>query len=351
MQCSIKKSKMKTIRPRTFTEMRAALTSAESDVLDIIFFLMDKSNNPDQITYIIDIKEFEGLFYNNKNEIMSGKRLYEHLKNGIDGLYSIDLQFTEDTNTIKRGINFHVVGAKSWNDDAQKLGCQLNPMFLEIMKEQRGQLGYSIFELRYQFALKSTYSKRLYPMFNRFRKSGERFDNAEELRVKLGVPADYSQSKFLKILDNAIMDINEHTDLNIIKNLNSHTVRGGKMVDSFNWDIRVKNLNELSDKQSNCMRYLLRMLANVNVKESISDADAYRICEYANYDEQILTNAVDFMASYKHEIKDIVAFLISAINNKWTKSKNSMVVPLLGDSARATNDHDIRELERQLLSV
>ena len=349
MQTKVNKSKnTKTVRPRTFVEMRAALTSAESDVLDIIFFMMDKGNSsPDALTYCIDAHDYEGLFVNNKGALMSIKRIYERIKNGADGLYELDLQFTEDTESIKRGISFRAIGAKAWNAGNYIVKIQLTPMFLAIMKEQQKKSGYAIYDLRYQFALKSEYAKRLYPMLIKFKSTGMRYDEASELREKLGVPPSYVQSRYLSIVDKAVSEINENTNLSVSKDVKYHAVSGGKIADNFVFTIKERDISDPSlftKDQLECIDFVRGKL-----QDHISEDDVYRISKIANYDLKTVSHAFEFVSAYDGDVKDYTALMISAIKGNWEKEKKHSNSKKTSFSNFTEREYDISSLEKMLL--
>lgn len=347
----------KTLRPKTFVEMRAALTPSESDVLDIIFFMMDKeeyraggrTDVVDELTYCINAKDYEGLFINNKGEVMSAKRIYERVKNGADGLYELDLQFVEDTEAVKKGVSFRAIGAKAWNAGNCMIKIQLTPMFLAIIKEQRKKSGYAIYDLRYQLALKGEYAKRLYPMLLKFKTAGQRFDSATELRDKLGIPDSYSQSKFISIIDKAVKEINDITNIFVTKENRMHTIRGGKALDNFVFLIQGKDQKSIqnvryTEEEKECIAYVKKLL-----EKYIQQGDEERIAKCAGYDCDRINDVYEYISGYKSEIHDGTAFIIAALNNRWKAGKRAEKQNAFTDIH--TRKYDFEELEKMLLAT
>lgn len=335
------KKNTKTIRPRTFVEMRASLSPAESDVLDIIFFLMGKKEYDEKtLTFTIDAHEFEGLFVNNRGKIMSAKRIYERIRNGTDGLYELDLQFTEDTEVVKRGICFRAIGAKAWNAGNGKIRIQLTPIMCEVMKEQQKKAGYALYDIRFQFALKSGYAKRLYPMLAKFRNTGERYDNARELREKLGVPEGYTQSKFMAILRGAVDEINEKTNMRADMISEAHSISGGKSIDAVTWKIRECSTAEARPAwQETCITKTMELFDG-----KVDRMDAERIAACADFDIGKVKKAEEILESYQKPVADTTAFLLSAINGEWKKGKETQ-------KKRKTADFEQREYNYEQLEL
>ena len=320
MICTKKNSK--TIRPKSFVEMRASLTPAESDILDIIFFLMDQGQYDEKTSsFTIDAHDFYGLFVNNKGNVMSVKRIYERLVNGADGLYNLDLQFSEDTDTVKSCVKFRVLAAEAYNSGNYQIIIQLTPIMCSIMKEQKRKTGYALYDLQYQFSLKGEYSKRLYPMMSKFRNTGKRYDNVKELREKIGIPQACTQSRFISYIRKSIDEINEKTNLDVKIELVMHGKRGGNCLDGIVWYITEKPVSEVGlpeDEKKKCAEKIKDLLSGC-----VSSTDAERIAKCSGYDYDKVFKAKEVLESYKKPVDDVTGFFLTAIKQKWKPGRKA----------------------------
>lgn len=338
------KRSSKTIRPKSFVEMRASLNSAESDVLDIIFYLMDRNDYDSEISaFTIDAHDYEGLFINTKGEVMTVKRIYERLLQGAEGLYNLDLQFTEETENIKKNANFRVLAATASNTGNYKIRLELTPIMERILQEQRKKPGYAIYDLKDQFALEDKYSKRLYPMLAKFRTTGKRYDNITELREKIGIPSGSSQSRFMSIFRKSIAEINEKTILSVNLEIISHPISGGKCVDGIRWTIQEKadpRSKNLTLKESGCIRKTKELFG-----EKITQVEAERISKSAGYDFEKVKQAEKVLRNYKKTVDDVTAFILTAIKQEWKAGNKKSKVDNIEH-----RDYDFVEIERFLLA-
>lgn len=351
MGFKIQKTESKIIRPKNFVEMRASLTPAESDVLDIIFCLMDnEGENDDKLSYTIDAHDFIGLFLNNKGEPMTVKRIYENIRNGVEGLYRVDLRFTQETACVKKGVAFRTVDSQGWNEGDYRMRINLTPMFKKIMiEEKKNNSGYALYGIRNQFALSGKYAKRLYPMLMRFYSTGVRYDNFEELRTKLAIPEVFSQSRYMGIIEKAIDEINELSDVIVSVKPEKIAVRGGYKIQTLTFSITEKLPNTVDTSDSEITQYVLDIFGDY-----INKNDAERIAEAAGGDMDRLKEAADFIKNYTGEIKDTTAMVISFIKSDWQTGKKkdadkSKINFNNFECQREYDDSFYAELERKLL--
>lgn len=348
------KTKDRVVRSKNFVEMRASLTAAESDILDIIFCIMDseKEEDNEKLTYVIDAHDFVGLFFNNKGEPMTVKRIYENLRNGSEGLYKIDIRFTEDTDNIKSGIAFRVVTTQGWTDGDYRLGINLSPTFKRIMvNEKKKNAGYALYGVRNQFALSGAYAKRLYPMLMRFRSTGIRYDNFDELKDKLGISDSLQQSKCIKIFEKAIAEINEYTDIMVSLQAKKASVRGGYKVQTLTFNIteKISDADNKADELTEAGKYVLKVLG-----KHINPNDAERIADAVDGDKKRVDEIAAFIENYNGEIKDTTGLIMSYIKENWEpgrkKEKESKKNNFNSFSnQRSYTNEDLINFEKQLL--
>ena len=102
---------------------------------------------------------------------------------------------------------------------------------------------FTTYELRNVGSLSSFYSIRLYELCAQFRKTGFREITLEKFRDMLDLNDKYSDVKNLRVrvVDPAVADINENTDLRI----SAQAMRKGRKVTGFRFDIEVENQQSL----------------------------------------------------------------------------------------------------------
>jgi plasmid replication initiation protein len=127
----------------------------------------------------------------------------------------------------------------------------LTPEIKEYLVEFKHSKEFRIFaSLRYILPMKSRYSKRIYLMCREFIKSGIRFCDNDwvQFKNKLGIPKTYSTSMIKKqILDSAVEEINELSDITISYELIEEKSIGGKAATAIKFIISSKNDNLIEE--------------------------------------------------------------------------------------------------------
>lgn len=305
-----KKEQTKIIKPNSFIELRAALSNSETDVIDILFSMMEDGKT----TFTIRAKDYQGLFLNNKGEPMSQHRIYERIQNGIKGLWKTDIRLGDD----KKGVAFRILSSRAWNEERGAITVNVTQEFKKLMEEQKKKGGYTIYDLRYQFALSSEYAKRLYPMLIRYKDTGARVDAADDLRDKLGAKKEMRQSRFLNYIQKAVQEISDVTNLAVQMSLKTSSISGGKKIDAFQFEIKEqkKALPGITKEQKECLAY-----AKVVFEGDVKENDVLRIVIAAQYDIEKIKDAYHVMLKYQNPIKDKTAFLLAAVTGGWQKNK------------------------------
>lgn len=122
-----------------------------------------------------------------------------------------------------------------------EISPKIKNFLVDIKKRDKDKI---FARLQYILALSSQYSKRIYLMCRAFTGSGSRFcDNNWELFLeKLGVPLTMSTSLIKsRILNAAVEEINELTDINISYTLDVEDSKGGKKPVGISFDVTVKD--------------------------------------------------------------------------------------------------------------
>ncbi len=238
-----------TIVPRGIVESKMTITAGQMDIISILLTEIGKEPIEDKYnrTYVISSKQYADL----KGYSLSVA--YETLKRQILG----EGKFNHNM----RHIGFEVYLG---DDDFEEynwftkisyikgdLILSLTPEIKELLVDFRDSKEFKVFtQLQYILPMKSVYSKRIYLMCKEFISSGRRFcDNDWELfKEKLGIPTSYNYYKIkTRIIDQAIKEINELTDIFVEYNINEVKVNGGKQPLGIEFRIHKKDEDTLID--------------------------------------------------------------------------------------------------------
>ena len=165
---------------------------------------------------------------------------YEAMKRAVEGLYEAGFSYIKTDEASGKPIIYK----SRWVDKigyADDLGCvELTFASDVIPLITRLEAQYTEYELKQVSALQSEYAIRLYEQLIRWRSTGKVPQmQLEELRSKLGVePKQYKQMNNFKakVLDRAIKQINEHTD--ITASYKQH--KAGKVITGFTFTFKQK---------------------------------------------------------------------------------------------------------------
>lgn len=156
-------------------------------------------------------KSYKNLFNVEKNTA------YEAMKRAVEGLYEAGFSYEKIDKASGKNIHYKSrwVEKIAYADD---LGCVELTFTSDIIPLiTRLETQYTEYELKQVSSLQSGYAIRLYELLIRWRKVGEVPQiKLDELRNKLGVePKKYQKMNNFKakVLDRAITQINEHTDI------------------------------------------------------------------------------------------------------------------------------------------
>lgn len=228
-------------RPRTFVEAVYELSKSENDIIDIILSQVGVEEDVDSnLEYQITVKDYVGYF-----GLDHEKNVYRKIKNAVSTIHTKTFSIYGD----KYKISYSWVQTALYLDNEGlvlvKLGEDFKKMLVDIKRNGGAAIFYS---MKYSLPLKSQYSKRIYYMCLEWAKtSNVRMDNLEDLRKKLKVPESYNNGMFKKkVLDVAVSEINEITDLIINYSLIMESCRGGQCIKRIDWSIRKKTEEELA---------------------------------------------------------------------------------------------------------
>ena len=167
---------------------------------------------------------------------------YEAMKRAVDGLYEAGFSYVKADEASGKPITYK----SRWVDKigyAADLGCVELVFASDVIPLiTRLETQYTEYELKQISSLQSEYAIRLYEQLIRWRSVGKVPQmKLEELRNKLGVePEKYQQMNNFKakVLDRAIKQINEHTD--IIATYTQH--KQGKVITGFTFSFKQKRI-------------------------------------------------------------------------------------------------------------
>lgn len=209
-------------------------------------------------------KSYRNLFNVEKNTA------YEAMKRAVEGLY--EASFSYDKIDKASGKNIHY--KSRWVEKiayADELGCVELTFASDIIPLiTRLETQYTEYELKQVSSLQSAYAIRLYEQLIRWRKVGEVPQmGLKELRNKLGVEVGkYKQMNNFKakVLDRAITQINEHTDIKA--EYKQH--KDGKVIMGFSFTFKQKRPSKtiilLSSDDSTFIKMTAGQIKSFSVK-------------------------------------------------------------------------------------
>ncbi|WP_227679047.1 MULTISPECIES: replication initiation protein RepM [Psychrobacter] len=207
---------------------------------------------------------------------------YEAMKRAVEGLYEAGFAYSKiDERSGKIGhYKSRWVDKIGYIDD---LGCVELVFASDVIPLiTRLEARYTEYELKQVVGLQSEYAIRLYELIIQWRSVGRTSQiSLVELREKLGLVDEYQRIEAFKrrVLDLAITQINEHTDITV--EYEQH--KQGRIITGFTFKFKVK-----TNKR------------NITAKDESENSDSSTI-EGLN-DKQLgrIARNPDFMAEYNH---------------------------------------------------
>jgi plasmid replication initiation protein len=140
---------------------------------------------------------------------------YEALQNGVKGLYEADFTYTQIDQGITTVYKSRWVDKIGYTDKTATIQLSFASDVIPLISELENR--FTQYDITQVASLKSRYAIRLYELLIQWRTTGKtpRID-LQELRGKLGVlDHEYKVMHAFKsrVLDKAISEINEHTDI------------------------------------------------------------------------------------------------------------------------------------------
>ena len=337
-------------KPRTINEARGNYDSFESDILDIILATVNSENDIDKnLKYEIPINEYAAKynFEYNKNARSKVRKAIKSISE--KGHMALGL-LQEDKSFVSMVI-FQVLKINSDNDTITiKLGEDFKELLVKIKKSKYSSITF--YDIKYTLAMKSVYSKRLYPMLLEWKGTGKRFDNYEELKEKLQIPASYKANMLkTRIIDTAVNEINQISDLIVSYNFDTKPTRGGQKIVGINWTIKVKKKEKepLNDVKIEIMAESLIKYLTGRVDLQIEDAKSIvKAAVDNNLSEQNMKKRIEIVLNNPN-IKNFTGYCIFAMTDDFKE-----VVKIQSSVQNSFNkisqrDYDFNELEKKLI--
>lgn len=212
---------------------------------------------------------------------------YEAMKRAVEGLYEAGFAYSKlDERTGKIGhYKSRWVDKIGYIDD---LGCVELVFASDVIPLiTRLEARYTEYELKQVVGLQSEYAIRLYELVIQWRSVRKtNLISLSELREKLGLVDEYKRIEAFKrrVLDLAVKQINEHTDINV--EYEQH--KQGRVITGFTFKFRIKTQAKklLGKKRDGDMPDILTPLKMTDKQKGVFAAKLSKMSELANYAKQ-----------------------------------------------------------------
>lgn len=168
----------------------------------------------------------------------------------------------------------------------------------------------------------SMYSKRLYIMFREWLKTGIRYDKVDMLRDKLQVPKSYIYGMFKqRILDTALKEINETTDIYVSYTEEKLPVRGGMKVTGLTFEIKKKECaTDQIEAEGGQMVLDYLISKGINDMTLFQSSAVYRTAAKRKLSDRQIKNRINIVLQ-KDNIHNLTGYLIFAMSDRFHTPK------------------------------
>lgn len=229
-------------RPRTFVEASFALTKSENDILDIIMSMIGVEEDKDEtLEYVINIKDYIHLF-----GLEHERNVYHKIRSACKSLHTKYFSIYTDNESWS---DYSWIQTATYIENQGMVKIKLAEDFKRMMVETKRWGGSSIFySLRFALPMECQYSKRIYYMCLEWVNTTHmRFDNMDDLKRKLMIPKSYKNNTIkTQILDIAVQEINEKSDIMISYSTVLDKGRGGTYIKGIAWTCNRKTRDEMT---------------------------------------------------------------------------------------------------------
>lgn len=344
------KKETRAFKPRTINEARGSYNSFESDILDIILATVNsKDDIDDNLKYEIPINEYAAKYCLEYNKNARSK-VRKAIK-AISEKGHMALGLLHEDKSFVSMVVFQVLKINADNDTITiKLGEDFKELLVNIKNSKNSSVTF--YDIKYTLAMKSVYSKRLYPMLLEWKNTGKRFDNYEELKEKLQIPPSYKANMLkTRIIDVAVEEINQITDLIISYDFDTKPTRGGQKIVGINWNIKLKkrDAEPLNDAKIQVMAESLVRYLTGRVDLKIEDAKSISKAALDNgLSEQNMKKRIEIVLNSPN-IKNFTGYCIFAMTDDFREVAEIQSSIKNSFNKISQRDYDFDELERKLL--
>lgn len=304
----------KAYRPRSITEARLAMSASENDIFDILLTYINKDDDVDSnLFYELNISDFKKEF-----SFAYDKNAYSKIRNAAIKLSDKSIEILDENNNF---IKFCLFQTVRWNENSKKVEVELGNYIKKLLVQEKYKSA-TFYRVKYTLPMDSQYSKRLYIMFREWLKTGIRYDNVDMLRDKLQVPESYNYSRFKTcVIEVALKEINETTDIFVSYTEKKQAVRGGMKVIGLIFDIKKKEC--VTDQiESDGGQMILDYLANKGIHDLTPGQAAviYRTAAKGKLTDRQIKNRINLVLQ-KDSIQNLTGYLIFAMSEKFHTPK------------------------------
>ena len=331
----------KAYRPRSITEARLAMTASENDIFDILLTYINSDEDIDSnISYELSISDFKkefGLKYE--------QNAYKKIRNAALKLSEKSIEILDNNNNFIRFCLFQTV---RWNEESKKVEVELGNYIKKLLVQEKYKSS-TFYQIKYTLPMDSMYSKRLYIMFREWLKTGIRYDKVDMLRDKLQVPKSYIYGMFKqRILDTALKEINETTDIIVSYTEEKQPVRGGMKVTGLTFEIKKKEC--VTDQiEADGGQMILDYLASKGFKNLTPEQSSaiYRTASKGKLTDRQIKNRINVVLE-KDNVHNLTGYLIFAMSDRF-QTPNEVKAGFRNFAGRSYSDEWFLLLEKNIL--
>ena len=333
------KGKKLVIKSNALIEAKANLTLQEQKIILYAITKLDRSSNDFSIVKF-NIKEFTDLIDSKGNRYNEFREIVRNLRKK-----EVILRTTADGKHLKKelitGWLTSIELAEGSGDIELEFSKKLVPYMLQLKES------FTRYELRNVLYFKSTYSIRIYELLKQYETLKSRTFIINELRniLKIG---DDEYTRFgnfeAKILKVSKEEINQYSDLEI----DYEKVKSGRKVTAIKFSIRPRKTKPpMIQTETEEEKYSAETIMLRNTITELSEKEIEYLLSMA-------TSAIiieKYMISKQYEIKDLQAWMITAIKNDYQmpaqKSKENKSFAQNSKSNPMEDRFNKRRMEKQ----
>lgn len=230
--------------PRSIVESKLKVKPTQMDILIILLAEIGKPTDVDEnLEYSITVSHYAEL--KKITEKAAARQLHDFVvgDNKTESMRHIGFELCLGNEVFEHYNWFSKITMFD-----QVATFYLTPDIKRVLVEFKQNDTYKVYaKLKYILPMQSQYSKRIYLMCREFISSGHRFcdTNWQLFRDKLQIPSTYKTTHIKKqILDVAVKELSEYSDITIAYHLKEEPIAGGKTPIAIQFDIFKKETEE-----------------------------------------------------------------------------------------------------------